>query len=99
MTIGIHVLEIHLPQARSLKSKRQVIKGLKDRLRSRYNVSVLEMEEHADLWQRAGLTCVSVASRRDPLDRLFDSILREAESSVPGSVIESGREFIDGEMS
>ncbi|MDX1390196.1 MAG: DUF503 domain-containing protein [Acidobacteriota bacterium] len=96
MTIGIYTFEIHLPDSRSLKQRRQVVRRLKDRLRSRHNVAVSELAEHADLWQRAAIVVVSVASRREALERLFESIHREAESQVPGQVIDTGREFIEG---
>ncbi len=95
MTIGIYTFELHLPMARSLKDKRQVVKRLKDRLRARHNVAVAEMRQHADLWQRAGFAVVSVASGRDPLVRLFESIYGEACRHVPGEIIETGREFIE----
>src|SRR4051812_28260412 len=39
-TIGVLTLEIHIEDARSLKEKRHVVKGLKDRLRNRFNVAV-----------------------------------------------------------
>lgn len=95
MTIGVLTLEFHLPMSRSLKDKRQVLRSLKDRLRARHNVAVSELEEHADVWQRAGLGIASIASDRDALERLFESIVREAESHVPGPVLETGRDFID----
>jgi uncharacterized protein YlxP (DUF503 family) len=95
MTIGVYTFEIHLPASRSLKSKRQVVKRLKDRLRSRHNVALAELGEHLDLWQRASLAVVSVADRRDPLVRLFEAVHREVESQVPGQVIETGSDFIE----
>jgi len=95
VTIGVLTFELHLPQARSLKSKRQVVKGLKDRLRSRFNVAVAELDEHNDLWQRASLAVVSVAGNRDVLTRLFEAIQRESESKVPGHFITTGTEFIE----
>lgn len=95
MTIGVYTFEIHLPDARSLKDRRQVVRRLKDRLRSRHNVAVVEEGDHAELWQRAGLVVVSVASRREALAELFEAVLREAESSVPGQVIETGNEMIE----
>jgi uncharacterized protein YlxP (DUF503 family) len=96
MTVGIYSFELHLPAARSLKDKRRVVRRLKDRLRARYNVAVAEPPEHQDLWQRAGLTIVSVADRRESLEKLFDSVHREATSQVPGEVIETGTEYLDG---
>jgi uncharacterized protein YlxP (DUF503 family) len=95
VTIGVYTFELHLPMARSLKDKRQVFRRLKDRLRARYNVAVVESADHADLWQRGSLTVVSVASKRDALERLFEAVFREAESGVPGQIIEQGTEFIE----
>ena len=95
MTIGIYTFELHLPQARSLKNKRQVVKRVKDRLRSRFNVAITELDDHADRWQRAGLAVVSVASNRDVLQRLFETIQRETEQLIPGHLVSTGTEFIE----
>jgi uncharacterized protein len=96
MTVGILTFEVHVPQARSLKDKRQVVRSLKERLRSRPNVAVSELEEHADLWQRASIAVVSVASRREPLEALFETVIREVESQIPGHLIETGRDYLEG---
>jgi uncharacterized protein YlxP (DUF503 family) len=98
VTVGILTFEIHLPGARSLKDKRQVVRSLKEGLRARHNVAVAELEEHADLWQRASLAIVSVAGRRDPLERLFEKVLAESESQVPGHVLSPSTEFLDGDL-
>jgi uncharacterized protein YlxP (DUF503 family) len=95
LTIGVYSFEIHLHDSRSLKDKRKVLRRLKDRLRSRHNVAVAEVDDHADLWQRAGLVVVSVATNRDVLARLFENVQREAEAQVPGQVIDTGTEFIE----
>lgn len=96
MTIGLLTFEIHLPQSRSLKDKRQVLRSVKDRLRSRHNVALCELEDGVDLWQRGSVAVVSVASRRDVLENLFESILRETEGHIPGHLVETGREFLEG---
>jgi uncharacterized protein YlxP (DUF503 family) len=97
VTIGFCTFELHLPGARSLKDKRQVVRSVKERLRARYNVAVTEIEEHADLWQRAGIAVVSIASGRDPLVQLFAAVLREAEVGLPGQVIDRGSDFIEAD--
>ncbi len=96
MTIGILTFEIHLPGARSLKDKRQVVRSLKARLRARHNVAVAELAEHAGLWQRTSLAVVSVASSRDVLEQLFETVRRDAERQIPGELIETGNDFIEG---
>lgn len=96
MTIGVLTFEIHLLESGSLKGKRQVVRRIKDRLRSRYNVAISELEDHADLWQRAEIAVVSVAAHRNALETLFEAVVREAESQTPGHLIETGRDFLEG---
>ena len=60
MHVGVCKLTLHLPEAGSLKEKRQTSRSLVDRIKNRFNVSVAEVED-ADLWQRLtlGVCCVS----------------------------------------
>ena len=44
MVVGSMRVRLLLRQSRSLKDKRQVVQGIKDRLRNRFNVSVAEVE-------------------------------------------------------
>ena len=96
MTIGVFSFELHLAGGRSLKDKRQVVRRVKDRLRARFNVAVAETEDHHELWQRAGLVVVSVASNRDALETRFEAVRTEVETHVPGTVVDTGVEYIDG---
>ena len=42
MIVGLGVLELHLPYARDLKSKRRVVKSLVDRLHARFRISAAD---------------------------------------------------------
>ena len=48
MPVGLLTLEIQLPYAHSLKEKRAVLRKMRDRLRSRFNVAVAELS-HEDV--------------------------------------------------
>ncbi len=96
MFLGIYSIELHLPEARSLKDRRQVVRRLKDRLRARYNLSIVEIESETSLRQRAGLMIVSVANTKNRLESLFETVFQEAESLVPGYVSETGLEIMEG---
>ena len=65
MNIGVCKIALRLPGNRSLKDKRRIVKSIISRLRSQYNISVAEVDDH-DLWQLAtlGVSCVSNCSRR-----------------------------------
>ena len=69
MPIGLLTLEIHIPDARSLKDKRQVLRSLKDRLRGRFNVAVAELD-HQDTWQRSQIGVVSLSNDEAHLDSI-----------------------------
>lgn len=45
MHVGVLHVRLHLPEARSLKDKRQVVRSILDRARSRYRVAAAEVEE------------------------------------------------------
>ena len=60
MHVGVCRLTLHLPDAGSLKDKRQVSRSLTSRIQNQFNVSVAEVEDN-DFRQRLtlGICCVS----------------------------------------
>lgn len=75
--IAFLTLELHIEAAQSLKDKRQVVRSLKDRLRSMFNVSVAELEA-SSLWNRATIGVVSISDSRDYLNGLMKNVERQA---------------------
>ena len=90
MSIGLLTLEIHIPDARSLKDKRQVLRSLKDKLRGRFNVAVAELE-HQDLWQRSVVGVVSISSDDKHLEESMRAVAEESERIL-------GRDLIGQEI-
>ena len=78
MPIGCLTLEIHLPESRSLKDKRQVMRSLKDRLRHRFNVSVAELDGQ-DSWQHAVVGIVAISADAAYLEGALRAALEESE--------------------
>jgi uncharacterized protein YlxP (DUF503 family) len=58
--VSILTVELHFPEAGSLKGKRHYLRSARDNLRNRFGASVAEVDHH-DLWQRATLTVACVA--------------------------------------
>ncbi len=73
MVVGIVRIELHIPASRSLKDKRQVVRGLKDRIRERVRAAVAEVDHH-DLWQRAALGVAVVAADGGQARELLQSV-------------------------
>ena len=78
MPVGVLTLELQLPYAHSLKEKRAVLRKIRDRLRSRLNVAVAELNRE-DVWQRATLGVVSISDSRPLLESVFQQVLAESE--------------------
>jgi uncharacterized protein YlxP (DUF503 family) len=78
MVVGVLTLEIHIPASNSLKAKRSVLNHVKERVRTRFNVSVAEVD-HQDLWQRATLAVAAVSGEGAVLDRLLHDVLSVVE--------------------
>ena len=60
MVVGVCRIVLSIDEVFSLKEKRHIIKSLIERLRSRFNAAIAEVELN-DKWQRAviGVSCVS----------------------------------------
>ena len=84
MVIGLLEVELHLPEAHSLKDKRQPLRSILARVRQNHNVSIAEVA-HQNEWQRAGLAIVGVNTERVPMERTLDEIVRAIEET-PGVV-------------
>jgi uncharacterized protein YlxP (DUF503 family) len=76
-TLGLLHLEFHVAQAMSLKDKRRLVKGFKDRLASRFNVSVAEVDAQ-DNWRRAVLAVAMVGSDRQYVEAALQQIANAA---------------------
>lgn len=68
MTIGLLTARLSIPEARSLKDKRSVLRALKDRARNSMNVSVAETGLQ-DVWQSAEVSFVTVAAESKVVDQ------------------------------
>jgi uncharacterized protein YlxP (DUF503 family) len=62
--VGLSTIDLTIPDSHSLKEKRQVVRSILDRIRSRFNVSACEAD-HLDEWQRATLAFAVVANDKD----------------------------------
>ncbi len=81
--VGILSVELHFPEASSLKGKRKYVKSAKVQLQNRFGASVAEVDHH-ELWQRARLTISCVARDYREAEQLLD----QAERYLAGQEFE-----------
>jgi hypothetical protein len=73
MIVGLLTLDLHIPEANSLKSKRAVVKSLIDRIKNKFNVSIAEVDAQ-NLWQRCIIGIAFVSNETVMINRVFEKI-------------------------
>lgn len=95
MNVGVARVSLRLPENLSLKGKRQVIKSIIGRVRSRFDVAVAEVDEN-DTWQLAtiGICCISNNKRHsnEVLSKVVDFI---EKSRFDAEILDYSIEIID----
>jgi len=92
--LSLIAVDLNLPGLRSLKEKRAAMRPMKDRLRNRFNVSVIE-NDHQDDKRHGSLLIAGIADGRRGADSITSSIINFIESNfgdlditTEGSVIQ-----------
>ncbi len=93
MVIGVCKVVLAIDEVFSLKEKRHIVKSLTERLKSRFNASVAEVDLN-DKWKRAviGISCVSNESKH--ADSMMSSIVNFIESDGRAVLFDYSTEII-----
>ena len=83
--VAVLVVDLHFPDAGSLKSKRKELSSIKAQLHGRLGVAVSETDHH-DLWQRARLTAAITGGSLATLSAAADNVQRWLEARCPDGV-------------
>jgi uncharacterized protein YlxP (DUF503 family) len=91
--VGVITFELRIDDAQSLKDKRHYVKGLKDRLRTKFNVAVAEIDAQ-DSWQRGVVACVTVSPDQAFAEKVLQAVEREAASLLGGILVDATVEWL-----
>ncbi|HXG04660.1 MAG TPA: DUF503 domain-containing protein [Candidatus Binatia bacterium] len=91
--VVVGTVELHLPDVGSLKGKRHVLRGLKEKVRARFDVAVAEVDHH-DTWQRATLAVAAVSHDSRHANEVVSKAVDFIEAHVDGRVIEVSVEVL-----
>ena len=91
--VALGTIELHLPGVDSLKGKRHVLKGLKEKVRVKFEVAVAEVD-HQDTWQRATLAVACVSDDSRHANEVVSKAMNYIEGNVDGTVIDMTVEIL-----
>jgi uncharacterized protein len=86
MVVALERFDLRIPGCGSLKQKRHVVKGLTMALRSKFNVSVAEVDHH-DLWQRTAIAVAAAAGEGYHVRKVMHEVERFVDRWVEVEVI------------
>jgi uncharacterized protein YlxP (DUF503 family) len=93
MIIGLCTVELHFPEAQSLKSKRKILVSLITKLQNRFNISIAEIDE-SHLWQKAILGIASVANETARVNQTLDQVLNDIRANPSLELLRSQIELL-----
>ncbi|MBI5561598.1 MAG: DUF503 domain-containing protein [Deltaproteobacteria bacterium] len=94
MVVGVCHITLLVHGSRSLKDKRQVLKGILEKTRNRFNVSVAEVGAN-DLWQRAELGFAVAGVDAQFVNSVIDKVLVFIEGMHAAEVADHAIEIIN----
>jgi uncharacterized protein len=83
--VAVLVIDLHFPDAASLKGKRKELSSIKAQLRGRLGAAVAEVDHH-DLWQRSRLTAALTGGSLAALAAAADNVERWLNARWPDEV-------------
>ena len=84
--LGLLQLEIFIPESRSLKDKRSVIKSLKETVRKKFNVSIAETGDQ-DKWGKSQISISKVSNESSVIRKEFQNIQKDIERRYPLEIV------------
>ena len=94
MHVAVLKLDLHIPQSRSLKAKRAVVKPIVEGIRHRWAVAIAEVD-HQNQWQRTELGVAVVTGKQAVASEVLDAVERFVWSHPDIEVLAADRTWVD----
>ena len=88
MLVALERFDLRIPACGSLKEKRHVVKTLIAGIRSKFNVSVAEVDHH-DLWQRTTIAASAVSGEAYHAKKVMHELERFIERQPSVEIIQA----------
>jgi hypothetical protein len=93
MIIGLLEMRVSIPEARSLKDKRSVMRSMKDRVMNKMNFSVAEVGSQ-DKWQSADLAFVTVTAQKKTAEKRISELSTFLRSNPRYVILDLRTEYL-----
>jgi uncharacterized protein YlxP (DUF503 family) len=94
--VGIARYDLRIPDARSLKDKRAVVKSLTASLRAKFNCAVAEVD-HQDVWQRTAIGLSVISDSHFHARQMLAEIGRRIDTHPGAEIINATTDIVTPE--
>lgn len=93
MTVGIMIIDLHSRTTHSLKEKRHIVTGVREKLKNKFNISIIE-SDYQDVWQDIQLAVAMVANSKVMIQKAFEQIEDFILLNYPVSLTALHKEYV-----
>lgn len=93
MVVGVGTIELLIHDSGSLKAKRHIVKSILGRVRSKFDVSIAEVENQ-DKWQRCTIGFAVVTNENGHAHTMLQTITSYVDSLHMAEIIDSRIEIV-----
>ncbi|HLP60551.1 MAG TPA: DUF503 domain-containing protein [Candidatus Deferrimicrobium sp.] len=87
------IIDLHSRTTHSLKEKRHIVTGVREKLKNKFNISIIE-SDYQDVWQDIQLAVAMVANSRVMIEKAFDQIEDFILLNYPVSLTALHKEYV-----
>jgi uncharacterized protein YlxP (DUF503 family) len=87
MTVNVMTVKLYAPWVHSLKKKRKIVKSLCERLRNKFNVSVIESDAQ-DIHQTIIISIAFLSNQAAMADSICEAIQNFIERSTDADIVD-----------
>lgn len=92
MIVGVLIVELYTDTTHSLKEKRHIISSIKEKLKNKYNISIIE-SDYQNLWQKIQLGISMVANSKPIIETSFTRIEDFITLNYPVRIVSVDKDF------
>lgn len=93
MVVGTGIIKLFIPECRSLKEKRAVVRKVTGRVRNTFNVSMAEVGDN-DNWKRCTLGFAVVGNDRGHIDSTMSNIMNYMDDLRLAEIVDAKKELL-----
>lgn len=93
MITGIMKIEMLSRDTHSLKEKRRIVLSIKEKLKNRFNISIIE-SRCQDSWQKIEISVAMVSHSKPFVQKVFDQIDEFIFNNYPVEILKIDIEFV-----